>query len=110
MSTLFWVDNFSQGPCASISCGGAAVARVYGAFMDGKVLGRQTKSRQLNFVENLSDFCTVENGYVLLKKLSQQEFDEKFDGREDELLNGVQVGVHTDCQVKICCFFFFFFL
>lgn len=100
-----YIYDKTQGPAASISCGGAAVTRVYAAFNNGGVFERQTKTKQINFVENLNQFCTVENGYVVLKKMSQEEFDEAFDGNEDELLSKVYVGIHSNTQVSCCAEF-----
>jgi hypothetical protein len=96
-----YVFDKTQGPAASISAGGAAVARVYAAF-PGAETGtweRQTKDRQINFVEALGDFCTVTNGYVVLKGLDEEQYRGLTAGREEELIGSVRVGIHADCQV-----------
>lgn len=52
VSDYIW--DKTQGPAASISCGGAALARVYAAFTEGEVFQRQTKQRLAAVVVLLS--------------------------------------------------------
>jgi hypothetical protein len=95
-----YIYDKTQGPAASISAGGAAVARVYAAFGGGEVWERQTKDRQINFVESLGDFCTVHNGYVVLKPLEEAQYRALTEGdKAERLINSIRVGVHSHCQV-----------
>lgn len=92
-----YIFDKTQGPAASISAAGAAIARLYCAFEDGKGgFLRQTKDRQINFVETaLADFCSVQNGYVLLKDNAEEwEAADK-----EELKKKVQVCIHESVQV-----------
>lgn len=65
-----YINDQTQGPAASISAGPAAIARVFVPFYPlgpGKKPRewQQTRTRQLNFLDELSDYYHVENGYVI---------------------------------------------
>eukprot|EP01087_Luapelamoeba_hula_P010655 TRINITY_DN2827_c0_g1_i5.p1 TRINITY_DN2827_c0_g1~~TRINITY_DN2827_c0_g1_i5.p1 ORF type:complete len:534 (+),score=60.62 TRINITY_DN2827_c0_g1_i5:1126-2727(+) len=65
------INMRSQGAAASISAGPGAIARVYAAFPSRKVPARkwaQTPKRQVNYLEDVSEYFEVRNGYVVLPR------------------------------------------
>ena len=56
---------------------------------------RQTKDRQVNFLEGLSDFCFMENGYCVLRS-NAEEWEQ---AEKAELKKQVSVGIHRNVQV-----------
>lgn len=99
-ATDYWKDK-TQGPTASISAAGAALARVYMPFYKpGMDLQnwqemRQTRERQVEFLEPLSTHYPTLNGYVVwsgkepvLKEKHMQKY-----------FLSTCVGYHKDVQV-----------
>ena len=91
-----YIYDKTQGPAASISAGGAAVARVYAAFPnDEGNFDRQTAIRQINFLAGLNQFCDVINGYVVLK----DNADEWKAADKVKLTKEVACAIHREVQV-----------
>ena len=97
--TNYTNDN-TQGPAAAISAGGAAIARVLLPFYDKDTdpsRWRQTSERQVEFLEDLKEYCSVDNGYIVQ---NGSEAEPPEDGWE--LVKRVRVGVQVDAQVSFC--------
>lgn len=92
----------TQGPVASIGAGPAAIARVFAPFYPLNIAKKprdwqQTRSRQLNFLDELEDYYHVENGYVI-NSARQKPIPE--DPKAAEALVGkAKVLVHADVDV-----------
>ncbi len=94
-----YIYDKTQGPAASISAGGAAVTRVYAAWQVEGKMERQRRDKQINFVEELGELCSVVNGYVQLTPLSEEQFSEHFSDKKDAIIDSIKVGIHANCQV-----------
>eukprot|EP01130_Rhizamoeba_saxonica_P013822 TRINITY_DN593_c0_g1_i2.p1 TRINITY_DN593_c0_g1~~TRINITY_DN593_c0_g1_i2.p1 ORF type:complete len:342 (-),score=59.73 TRINITY_DN593_c0_g1_i2:32-1057(-) len=96
-----YTQDRTQGPAASISAGASAIARVLAAFYNPqthKSEWSQTAQRQVEFLENIKHFPTV-NGYVTLGKCDPN-LDFPTDPAElDDILQNIKVGCVKNAQV-----------
>uniref|UniRef100_A0A6B2L7B0 Uncharacterized protein n=1 Tax=Arcella intermedia TaxID=1963864 RepID=A0A6B2L7B0_9EUKA len=93
-----YIYDKTQGPYASISCGGAAILRVFGAFAhpnQHQVLWRQTKDKQINLLSDLSSYFPIQHGYVALDR----DNDVKLPEDKETLLSQFQIGYQQNAQV-----------
>jgi hypothetical protein len=94
--TTYYIYDRTQGPAASIGAGAAAIARVYAPHYTPAALPSMwTQSTQVELLENLRDYFTVVNGYVVLN------VGEKPVGKDEsgELLGKVKIAMHSGVQV-----------
>lgn len=93
----------TQGPAASISCGGAAITRVHCAFYNENEefpKWQQNNEKQVNFLEEVSEHYPMQNGYVVLPKSGKDLPEWPKDPAElQKLLEKTKIGYHKDCQV-----------
>ncbi len=96
-----YVYDRTQGPRASISAGGAAIARVLAAFYDASkdpTSWQQSRKRQLDYLSNVSKYYTNSNGYVV-NTGQEDPFPEVGTKEYDTVVSKIKVGVHRGCQV-----------
>ncbi|KAH3764491.1 hypothetical protein Pelo_3597 [Pelomyxa schiedti] len=94
-----YISDRTQGPAASVSAAAAAIARVHAAFYDPfkpPSSWRQTREKQIEFLENIKQHFPVRNGYVIL---SEEPTNFPGPAEQGDLLNSTKIGLHTDCQV-----------
>eukprot|EP01127_Copromyxa_protea_P015976 TRINITY_DN4681_c1_g3_i1.p1 TRINITY_DN4681_c1_g3~~TRINITY_DN4681_c1_g3_i1.p1 ORF type:complete len:879 (+),score=136.53 TRINITY_DN4681_c1_g3_i1:23-2638(+) len=99
-TTNYYSDR-TQGPAASISCGGGAITRVYAPFYNPRrdpSTWCQTKTTQLNFLENLPKYFPTKNGYVVYDG-TEAKFPKKDGKKWKKLLVNYLVGYHKSQQV-----------
>lgn len=110
-----YVHDKTQGPACSIACGPATVYRNYFAPVvkaDGSLQEGQSHDCMINNLSNLSRmlgnednrFFKVKGGYTMssegqLGQLNLQLNNLKRSGKEDELRESINIGVHQDVQV-----------
>eukprot|EP01089_Gocevia_fonbrunei_P018558 TRINITY_DN6303_c0_g1_i1.p1 TRINITY_DN6303_c0_g1~~TRINITY_DN6303_c0_g1_i1.p1 ORF type:complete len:489 (-),score=94.01 TRINITY_DN6303_c0_g1_i1:24-1490(-) len=104
--TYRYIFDPTQGPAASISAGAAAITRVHAPFYTLSTKStspdswKQKTSKQVNFLENLSEHFPIRNGYVLFSGNEPGKFPENLTKLEwAELLELSSVGYHKDSQV-----------
>lgn len=91
----------TQGPIASISAGAAAISRVLLPFYNNDTKNspasewRQTRYRQVNFLEELEEYFTVRNGYIV------QRGSERIPENNWEIVGRVHVGIQVGAQVSL---------
>jgi hypothetical protein len=93
-----YIFDRTQGPIASISCGGAAISRNYGAFADSKTATTewsQTDEKQVNFLENLKEHFPMVNGYIVMTG-NEPKFNRK---NWKKYLASASIGLHEGCEV-----------
>jgi len=93
--------DFTQGPAASVSTGAAAIARVHAPFAERSIPISewcQTKSRQLNTLENLKQQFPITNGYVTFTG-EEPAFPEHNSLEYQQLMWKVSICYHRRCQV-----------
>eukprot|EP01127_Copromyxa_protea_P013784 TRINITY_DN3733_c0_g1_i1.p1 TRINITY_DN3733_c0_g1~~TRINITY_DN3733_c0_g1_i1.p1 ORF type:complete len:1035 (+),score=186.62 TRINITY_DN3733_c0_g1_i1:133-3105(+) len=102
-TTKYYYDK-TQGPCASISGGGAAITRVHAAFYHPKKdpsTWNQTDKAQLNFLQNLTSHFPIKNGYVVYDG-NEPKFPKHKKGKSQKwqkLLMSYNVCYHSGVEV-----------
>lgn len=99
--TQDYVNDFTQGPAASISAGAAAITRVHAAFYDSVTepkLWRQTKERQINLLDGVSEYIPVVNGYAILRK-GLPSLPSQNSTQYERLLRSTRIAYHRYVQV-----------
>jgi hypothetical protein len=93
-----YIYDRTQGPVASISAGGAAIARVHAAFFDTSEKDwMQTKEHQINIIEELHEYLPTHNGYIRFSG-NEKELPQS-DKEKDELFRKMHVCYHENVQV-----------
>jgi len=123
-----YIGDRTQGPACAITCGPATVYRNYFVPLDaagralpacskGAVQVGQTKARQLENLQELNELLgnkpagklfDVRGGYTLaderqLRGLNAALAQLQKQGRRDEALASLRIGVQSDVQVTSCC-------
>lgn len=99
--TDYTCDN-TQGPAASISAGAGAISRVLLPFYDPSTAPsewRQTKTKQMEMLSDVSDYFSVINGYVVQNGSEKAVAEDIEDAENREIVNNVKVCVHVDEDV-----------
>jgi len=100
-----YTHDRTQGPAASVSCGGAAITRVHAAFFEintNSESWKQTRDHQVEFLghEKLKNHFPVKNGYVCLPQNGEEDPFPSIDTPEYGSLLGVaRIGLHKNAQV-----------
>lgn len=95
---LLDLNDRTQGPFASISAAPGSIMRVYGMFYDSKTSPEswmQTKNKCISMVEDIKDYYTVYNGYIMNN--GSESFLHEF--KIDEVLENVRIGIQQDVDV-----------
>jgi len=95
-----YIYDRTQGPIASISAGGAAIARVHAAFYEDSQSSDkwcQTSDHQINILKDLSEHFPTQNGYVILS--GKEPPLPKTQEGQHELFNKIHVCYHENIQV-----------
>ena len=93
--TNYSIDN-TQGPAASMSAGAAAISRVLLPFYSKDTpadMWKQTSDRQVEFLEELEDYFTVINGYIV------QRGTERDPENDWDIVGHTHVGIQIGAQV-----------
>ena len=93
--TKYSEDN-TQGPAASMSAGAAAISRVLLPFYSKDTpaeMWKQTSYRQVEFLEELGDYVTVINGYIV------QRGTERDPENDWDIVGHTHVGIQIGAQV-----------
>jgi len=107
------VHDHTQGPAASVSAGGAAIARVFAGLHDptkSPTAWCQTERSQVNFLARVLPrlkALRISNGYAVLQADPDASKEGQLEqrGDADPLLDLCKVGYHRACQVTsgYCC-------
>jgi len=95
-----YIYDRTQGPIASISAGGAAIARVHAAFYEESQSPDgwcQTTERQINILKDLKEYFPTQNGYVVLS--GNEPPIPAAEEEQQKLFNKFHVCYHENVQV-----------